>query len=72
VVVGAEVVFVVELPRVAFIADCAVEEADGRWEGVVSLGGGLVMRGEVWIWGDVLVAWSRLCEMCRGVGMWTR
>ena len=45
VVVGAEVVFVVELSRVAFIADCAVEEADGRWKGVVSLRGVLVMRG---------------------------
>jgi len=45
VVVGTEVVFVVELPWVAFVADCAVEEADGRWEGVVSLRGALVMRG---------------------------
>ena len=44
-VVGTEVVFVVELPRVAFIADCAVEKADGRWEGVVSLRGVLVMCG---------------------------
>ena len=44
-VVGAEVVFVVELPWVAFVAYCAVEEANGRWEGVVSLRGVLVMRG---------------------------
>ena len=44
-VVGTEVVFVVELPRVAFVADCAVEEADGGGEGVVSLVGVLVMRG---------------------------
>jgi hypothetical protein len=37
VVVGAEVIFVVELARVAFVADCAVEEADCCREGVVSL-----------------------------------
>lgn len=44
-VVGAEVVFIVELAWVAFVADCAVEEADGGGEGVVPLRGGLVMRG---------------------------
>jgi hypothetical protein len=37
VVVGAEVIFVVELARVAFVADCAVEEANCCREGVVSL-----------------------------------
>ena len=70
-VVGAEVVFVVELPRIAFVADCAVEEADGGGEGVVSLGGVLVMHawGEGRVGESVLVAWSRLCGVCRGVGM---
>ena len=36
-VVGAEVVLVVELARVAFVAYCAVEQADCRREGVISL-----------------------------------
>jgi hypothetical protein len=40
VVVGAEVVLVVELARVAFVTYCAVEEADCCGEGVVSLGMG--------------------------------
>jgi hypothetical protein len=39
VVVGAEVVLVVELPRVAFVAYCTVKEADCCGERVVSLGG---------------------------------
>ena len=38
VIVGAQVVFVVELARVAFVADCAVEEADGGGEGVIAGG----------------------------------
>jgi hypothetical protein len=38
VVVGAQVVLIVELARIAFVAYCAVEEADGGWEGVISLG----------------------------------
>ena len=37
VVVGAEVVLVVELARVAFVAYCAVEQPDCRREGVISL-----------------------------------
>jgi hypothetical protein len=45
VVVGAEVVLVVELARVAFVAYCAVEEADCCWEGVVSL---CVMLTDAW------------------------
>lgn len=36
VVVGAQVVFVVELARVAFVADGAVEETHGGGEGVVA------------------------------------
>lgn len=36
VVVGAEMVFVVELAGVAFIANCAVEEPDGGGEWVIS------------------------------------
>lgn len=35
VVVGAQVVFEVELARVAFVADGAVEKADGVRDGVV-------------------------------------
>jgi hypothetical protein len=38
VVVGAQVVFVVDLARVAFVADGAVEEAHGGGEGVVFAG----------------------------------
>ena len=37
-IVGAEVVFIVDLARVAFVADVAVEEVDGIWEGGVALG----------------------------------
>ena len=36
VVVGAQVVLIVELAWVAFVADCAVEEAHGGGEGVVA------------------------------------
>jgi hypothetical protein len=45
VVIGAEVVFVVELAGVTFVAYCAVEEADCCREGVVSLHVVLVMHG---------------------------
>jgi hypothetical protein len=38
VVIGAQMVFVVELARVAFVADGAVEEAHGGGEGVVFAG----------------------------------
>lgn len=38
VVIGAQVVFVVELARVAFVADGAVEEAHGGGEGIVTWG----------------------------------
>jgi hypothetical protein len=44
VVVGAEVTFIVELARVAFVAYFAVEEADGGGEGVVSLGTSLAVH----------------------------
>lgn len=50
-VVGAQVVLIVELARVAFVADCAVEEADCSGEGVVSLGEGV----------------SRYIEVCNGI-----
>lgn len=35
-VIAAQVVFVVDLARVAFVAYCAVEESDGVGDGVVS------------------------------------
>jgi len=41
VIVGAEVVFVVDLAGVAFLADIAVEDVDRIGEGVVPLRGGL-------------------------------
>lgn len=37
VVIGAQVIFIVELARIAFVADGAVEEADGVGDRVVSL-----------------------------------
>jgi hypothetical protein len=45
VVVGAEVVFVIELAGITFVAYCAVEEADRCRERVVSLRIVLVMHG---------------------------
>lgn len=36
-IIGAEVVFIVELAGISFVAYCAVEEAHSGGEGVVSL-----------------------------------
>lgn len=37
-IVGSQVIFIVGLPRVTFVADVAVEQVHGVWEGGVSLG----------------------------------
>lgn len=37
VVIGAEVVFIVELAGVSFVTYCAIEEAHSGGEGIVSL-----------------------------------
>lgn len=37
VVVGTEMVLIVELARVAFVAYCAIEEPHGVWDGVIAL-----------------------------------
>lgn len=36
-IIGAKVVFIVELARVSFVAYCAVEEAHSGGEGIVAL-----------------------------------
>lgn len=54
VVIGAEVVFIVELAGVSFVAYCAVEEAHGGGEGVVSLVRVALVRGLYTVGMDVV------------------
>jgi hypothetical protein len=56
VIVGAEVVFIVELAGVAFVAYRAVEEAYSGGEGVVSLEVWLLYRDRTMLGHDILEA----------------